>query len=119
MAETLLNDEINGYEVSTVRTDAGGGARSFALFGFLSSSDYDDLNAWPFETMVFPVGTRKGVYHEPHANERAAKEGHVRILAAVAAGTLEFGTTVQGPQGIPRITPDEWRALCDSEASVH
>lgn len=61
--------------------------------------------------MVFKVGTRKGLYHEPYANEDAAVAGHARILAAVTAGTLEFGTTVQGEQGLPLITPDEWWLL--------
>lgn len=110
MAETLLNDKVNGYEVSTICTDSGGAAPSYGPFGFISSSDYDDLNSWPFETMVFKVGTRKGLYHEPYADENAATVGHARILEAVTAGILEFGTTVQGVQGLPLTTPDEWRA---------
>lgn len=109
MAERYLNDEVNGYEVSTVRTDAGGAPRSYGMFGFFSSADYDDINAWPFETMVFKVGTRKGLYHEPYASEDAARAGHERIRSAVEAGTLEFGTTVTGEQGLPLITPEQWR----------
>jgi hypothetical protein len=109
MSERLLNDKVNGYEVSTVRTDAGGAPRSYAMFGFFSSADYEDINAWPFETMVFKVGTRRGLYHEPYASEESAREGHARVLASVAEGTLEFGTTVTGDQGTPLITPDEWR----------
>lgn len=110
MAEALLNDKSNGYEVSTIRTDAGGAAPSFALFGFLSPADYDTLTAWPFETMVFAVGTRKGLYHEAYADEQAARLGHVRVLEAVNAGTLEFGLGVEGPQGTPTLTPEEWNA---------
>jgi hypothetical protein len=110
MSERFLNDKVNGYEISTVRTDAGGAAPSSILFGLLSSADYEDCNAWPFETMVFKVGSRKGLYHEPYDNEQAARQGHTRILGAVTAGTLEFGTTVQGEQGLPLITPEQWRA---------
>lgn len=109
MSERLLNDEVNGYEVSTIRTDAGGGAVSYGMFGMFSSADYEDINAWPFETMVFKTGSRRGLYHEPYAGEDEARLGHERIRAAVEAETLEFGTTVVGPSGTPRITPDEWR----------
>lgn len=108
MAESLLNDKVNGYEVSTIRTDAGGAPRSYGMFGFFSSADFEDLTTWPYETMVFKVGSRKGLYHEPYADEAAAREGHDRVLAAVTGGTLEFGTTVQGSGGIPLITPAEW-----------
>lgn len=118
MSERLLNDKVNGYEVSTVRTDAGGAPRSYGMFGLFSSADYEDINTWPFETMVFKVGTRKGEYHEPYNSEADARAGHARILEQVTAGTLEFGTTVQGEQGLPLITPDEWRAKQASEATT-
>lgn len=119
MSERLLNDKINGYEVSTVRTDAGGAAPSYFLgLAFFSSEGVEDLNTWPFETMVFKVGTRKGEYHEPYSSEDDARAGHARILKQVAAGTLEFGTTVQGEQGVPLITPDEWRAKQASETTT-
>ena len=112
MAERrLLNDKTDdGYEVSTVRTDSGGADRSYVAFGLFSSADYDDLNAWPFETMVFKVGSRVGLYHEPYADEISAREGHSRILESVKSGTLEFGKGVQGPSGTPTITPEEWAA---------
>lgn len=110
MSETLLFNTIGEYEVSTIRTDAGGAAPSYALLGIFCSSDYEDLTTWPFETMVFPSGSRKGLYHEPYSDEESARAGHARIVKAVDEGTLEFGSTVEGPNGTPRITPDEWRA---------
>jgi len=113
MSESILNDKVNGYEVSTIRTDSGGAPRSYMLgipgFGF-SSADYGDLNAWPFETMVFKVGSRIGLYHEPYATREEAESGHARILAAVKSETLVFGTGVTGPQGTPLLTPEEWNA---------
>lgn len=110
MSERFLNDKVNGYEVSTVRTDAGGAAPSYSILGMFSSADYEDINTWPFETMVFKVGTRKGLYHEPYADEESARMGHARIFEAVRTDILEFGTTVTGPSGTPLITPDEWKA---------
>ena len=110
MAETLLNDKVNGYEISTIRTDSGGAARSYAMGGFFSSADFDDINAWPFETMVFKVGSRTGLYHEPYADEVAATAGHQRVVESVAANTLEFGKGVTAPFGTPSLTPEEWQA---------
>jgi hypothetical protein len=108
MAETLLNDHVEGYEVSTIRTDAGGAKPSYGLGGFFSSLDHESLTTWPFETMVFKVGSRKGLYHEAYANEEAANDGHVRILNAVKDGSLEFGKGVEGSQGVPTLTPEQW-----------
>jgi hypothetical protein len=94
MAETLLNDHVEGYEVSTIRTDAGGAKPSYGLGGFFSSLDHESLTTWPFETMVFKVGS--------------ANAGHVRILNAVKDGSLEFGKGVEGSQGVPTLTPEQW-----------
>lgn len=111
MERQLLLDTVNDYEVSTVRTDAGGATPSRPMFGFgFSSADYDTLNAWPFETMVFKDGNRKGLYHQPWATEEAARVGHEYIKKAVADGSLEFGKGVQGPSGTPSMTPEEWEA---------
>lgn len=109
MSETLLNDKTETYEVSTIRTDSGGAPRSTSMFGFFTSADYDDLNAWPFETMVFKRGSRVGLYHEPYASEDAAREGHARILTAVESDSLEWGKGVQGSAGTPTLSAEEWR----------
>lgn len=69
--------------------------------------------------LPFRVGSRKGVYHEPYADEKSAADGHVRILAAVTDGSLQFGTTVQGEQGLPLITPEEWFARQNPELTTN
>lgn len=116
MSESLLNNKAGGYEVSTIRTDAGGGARSYG--GFASSADYEDLNAWPFETMVLKVGSRKGLYHEAYADEESARAGHARVLVAVENQTLVWGQGVQGQNGTPTLTPEDWSAQCEAKAKA-
>lgn len=113
MSEQLLKDTVTGpqgtFEVSTIRTDAGG-AEPTAAFGmpFFSSADFVDVTPWPFETMVFMPGSRKGLYHEPHATLKQAKDGHAYALSQIQAGLLTIGAGVQGPFGNPSITADEW-----------
>lgn len=110
MSEQLLNTKLRGYEVSTIRTDAGGGKKSSIWWSPFTSADYPSLNTWPFETMVFKAGDRKGLYHEPYADEAAALSGHERIVAAVEADSLAWGQGVHGRKGNPSITPEEWNS---------
>lgn len=110
MSETLFNDLSGEYEVSTIRTDAGGAAPSHFLgLAFFSSEMFKDENPWPFETMVFRAKSRKGLYHEPYATKEEAEAGHTRILSALNSGILELGKGVEGEFGNPSLTAEQWR----------
>lgn len=108
MERQILRDFVGGMEISTTRTDAGGATPYRPVFSIFSSSDYDDLNAWPFETMVFREGSRVGLYHEPYSTEQAARDGHARVVESVSSGTISIGYGVQGSQGTPSLTPEQW-----------
>jgi|SRR5579863_4343594 len=96
------------YEVSTIRTLAGGSPDTKDGWSPFSMADFADFTAWPFETMVFLKDNRKGLYHEAHATEEDAKTGHARVVDMVRRG-LEFpGETVSGPDGNPTLTPEQW-----------
>lgn len=102
------NPNGDPFEVSTVRTLAGGApVRREFIF---SSEDYQDLNIWPFETMVFPIHSSKGLYHEPHETLVEAKERHLAIRKMIELG-LEFpGLTVDSEFGNPTMTKEQWQA---------
>jgi hypothetical protein len=108
-----LKTEVSGpqgkFEVSTVQTFAGG-APEIGLWGTpFTTADYADDTPWPYETMVFRPGSSRGWYHEPHASEQQAKDGHAWVISHIKAGTLPLGSGVQGDFGNPSMTPDEWR----------
>lgn len=121
MSERLLLEMVTSaldgkqYEISTIRTDAGGAERSSAFI--FNSSMFEDINAWPFETMVFHAGSREGLYHEAHADERTARERHARIADTVRRGLELPGDTVVPPFGTPRLTPEQWRAKQAAEST--
>lgn len=93
------------FLISTIRTVAGGGVD--ASFGPFSVSDYVGETPWPFETMVFREGSRKGLYHAAYATEAEALAGHAQMIDTIKRG-LEFGGGVKGPFGLPSLTPEEW-----------
>lgn len=104
--ETVQNPDGESFDVSTIRTLTGGSTNASDPLG--SMSDYENYSAWPFETMVFrSAGNRIGLYHAPYGTEKEAREGHALMVKTVREG-LEFGGGVEGPNGEPSITPDEW-----------
>ena len=107
--QTRVSGPQGDFEVSTVQTFAGGAADSRPTLSPFSLSDYADENPWPFETMVFRLGSSRGLYHEPHASEMQARDGHTYAVSLIKAGTLIEGTGVRGDFGVPSITPDEWK----------
>lgn len=70
---------------------------------------FEDLNIWPFETMVFAENTRVGLYHAPYATEQEARDGHSLIIEAIRLGS-EWPGGVEGAHGTPSIKPEEWRS---------
>lgn len=114
MSEKIAFESVtapNGtiYEVSTIKTFAGGAPDSKPRGSPFALSDYADENPWPYETMVFRPGSNRGLYHEPHASLKQAKDGHAYAVSLCRAGTLKEGHGVRGDFGVPSITPDEWR----------
>lgn len=109
----LLKDYIIGtdgksYRVSTIVTLAGGAPIERAALGSpFMMEDYPDYNAWPYETMVFAGESSIGLYHAPYASEHEARCGHTQIVEAIKLGS-EWGGGVQGPNGTPSISPDQW-----------
>lgn len=104
-------DKVEGpqgkWEVSTIRTDAGGAPPRQPLGSPFSTADYTDETPWPFETIVFKGGSR-GYYHRAYNTKAAALEGHREITTAIEAGTLDIGAGVRGVFGVPSLTPEDW-----------
>ena len=110
---TLAFDKVRDpkgveYDVSTIRTFAGGAPARQPLGSPFSTADFEGETPWPFETMVFRSGSRKGLHHSPHASEEAAIGAHARMVEAVRSGA-DFEGGVQGKYGTPALSAEEWR----------
>jgi hypothetical protein len=73
-----------------------------------TDADFESYTTWPFETMVFPKGSRRGLYHAPYATRQEAVAGH-QLMVETIKKNLEFGGGVN-ESGNPLITPEEWRS---------
>lgn len=83
----LLKDYIPSpdqkiFRVSTIATLAGGSEDERDCLSRTRMSDFDNYNAWPFETMVFEGESSIGLYHAPYASEAEARKGHGTIIEA-------------------------------------
>jgi hypothetical protein len=109
MSEQIAFSEVTGplgaFEVSTIRTLAGG-APSSPPIGFFSESDFDSYLIWPFETMVFRPSSRRGLYHAAYSTKEEALAGHTQITETIRRGS-EFGGGVN-EDGEPSLTAEEW-----------
>jgi hypothetical protein len=112
MSERIKFDQVSGpqgdFEVSTIRTDAGGAMASSCFGAPFSTADYVNETPWPFETMVFHPNSSRGLYHEPHRTKQQAEEGHRYAVSLIKSGTLTLGAGVRGDFGVPAMTPQEW-----------
>lgn len=112
MERQIKHEEAEGpqgkWQVSTIRTDAGGAPVRKSLGSPFSSADFVDETPWPFETMVFKGGAF-GHHHRAYKSREDALVGHDEIVAAIKVGTLDIGMGIRGPFGAPSLTPEEWR----------
>lgn len=117
--DVVTNPSAETLTVSTIRTVAGGAPPSGASWTPFTTADFDDLNIWPFETMIFHVGSRRGLYHEAHETEAEAIERHAAIVGMIEAG-LEFpGVTVtQDAEGTPTLTREQWEQRLARKATA-
>lgn len=121
MSKQIAIERVEGpqgaFVVSTIQTLAGGGTPSpKSRFAPFSEEDFIDETPWPYETMVFKAAHTTGTvhfatgqYHEPHATETQARDGHAFAVSHIKAGTLQIGAGVRDPFGVPSMTADEWR----------
>lgn len=120
MATQIAKDDVTGplgrFRVSTIRTLAGGGEVNVSAFSPFDDTSYADETPWPFETMIFSGNSSVGLYHAPYETEEESLAGHKLMVETIKKGA-EFGGGVQGPQGIPSMTPTEWRAKVASKVS--
>lgn len=108
MSKSIAKDYTDKFRVSTVQTDAGGAPPTSAPFSPFSSADYNDETPWPFETMVFPLQSSRGVYHEAYLTEESAIEGHKRIMEMCKNNALPLGKGIDY-SGNPSLTPEEFK----------
>lgn len=121
MGQKIAYDEVENpegrFDISTIRTFAGG-ADDYQLSGCpFSDADYADRTPWPFETVVFRRQSSKGLYHQAYATKEEARAGHGWIVATVRAGLELPGVTVEGPFGNPTLTVAEWNARHAQEST--
>lgn len=120
MATNIKVESVTGplgtFDVSTIRTHAGGGNDYRPPHSPFSDSDYVDETPWPFEVMVFRQGSSTGLYHAAFATDKEALDGHRLMVETIRIGT-EFGGGVRGPFGVPSITPEEWLARTSRRAA--
>lgn len=115
MSVQIAKEVVAEFTVSTIQTLAGGGGNNRPITAPFQESDYD--TPWPYETLVYGDGSSKGLYHEAYSDERAAKDGHKRIVEMIT-DCLKYGfhhwrgKNVDGTVwGNPSLTGDQWRAL--------
>lgn len=111
MSEQIAYTHVGKFQVSTVRTVAGGAEETPANMLQLrpcSDRDYADETPWPYETMVFKGGAT-GLYHAAYATRAEARRGHAEVVARLKRGEEVVGG-VQGQWGVPSLTAAEWRA---------
>jgi hypothetical protein len=111
---TLLQDTVTGpqgtFQVSTIRTFAGGAPDFQPRTSPFKVSDYASEMPWPYETMVFPEEGSTGLYHAAYPTEELARQGHTQVLDFARRGLLEIGKGVHGVFGTPSLTAEEWRS---------
>lgn len=119
----IAYDDVEGplgkFTVSTIRTVAGGGDNeSYSPFGIsffaVKPSDFENYMAWPFETMVFPIDSRRGLYHAPYATEEEARRGHALMVGTIKSGAEFGGGVTEDSRGTPTLTPEEWKARMEA-----